>query len=131
VFGGTLDGPIQRVHQDKVRNYLAGGYTDLTNANIQSFFTVSADGTTRCKFIDASSFVLGFSVAKSDTMPFTTGIDASQSGSVQLNLYFQGTGADADPANQFSASGRRFDVHIFARCDAVVTLQESANLVRY
>ncbi len=132
LLGGTIDGSVQRVHCDRVRNYLASGWLDYTSSTAPALFQTSNNGSTRMKMVDASFFVLGWSLAKSDNMPFTTGIDASQSGSIQLNLYFQGgSGGDGDPSLQITSAGRRFDVHLWARCDAIMTLQQNANLIRY
>lgn len=130
VFGGSIDGAMQRISSTRVRNYLAGGTLDVATSTLQAASAFGGDllGATRLKFVDTPHAIYGFSMAKSDMMPFTTGIDASQSGSVQLNLYFQD--AEGDPANLFT-SGRRFDIHLWARCDAVATLQESSNTVRF
>lgn len=73
---------------------------------------------------DTSSFVIAMSLCKDDVLNFATGLDSSQSGMVQLNFTF----GETDP---LSPLNRPVDVHIWAVCDAIFTLQNDANLVRY
>lgn len=84
------------------------------------------------EYHDASKFVLGLSTMKKDG-DFVTGVDTSQSGSVYLNLQFK---LNKDIANGYQGdfggrSGRQIYLQCFAICDAVFTLQNDANLVRY
>jgi hypothetical protein len=76
--------------------------------------------------LDASKFILGFSLQKDDVNNFATGIDASQSGSVQLKLYFE----DPNYVRRVSANAS-LDIHIMMTCDAVFTKQNDADLVRF
>lgn len=84
------------------------------------------------EYHDTSKFVLGLSTMKKDG-DFVTGVDTSQSGSVYLNLQFK---LNKDVANGYPGdfggrSGRQIFLQCFAICDAVFTLQNDANLVRY
>ena len=84
------------------------------------------------EYHDTSKFVLGLSTMKKDG-DFVTGVDTSQSGSVYLNLQFK---LNKDVANGYQGdfggrSGRQIFLQCFAICDAVFTLQNDANLVRY
>jgi hypothetical protein len=75
-------------------------------------------------YVDSSSFMLGFSLSKDDSNTFAAGIDSSQAGSITLNLFFR----DDDPG---VALNRNIIVHIWGLCDAVFTIQNDANLVRW
>ena len=84
------------------------------------------------EYHDTSKFVLGLSTMKKDG-DFVTGVDTSQAGSVFLNLQFK---RDKDVANGYPGDfggrlGRQIFIQTFAICDAVFTLQNDANLVRY
>jgi hypothetical protein len=101
----------------------AGNWTDINsnpgNMGVQEYH-------------DTSKFVLGLSTMKKDG-DFVTGVDTSQSGSVYLNLQFK---LNKDVANGYPGdfggrSGRQIFLQCFAICDAVFTLQNDANLVRY
>jgi hypothetical protein len=62
---------------------------------------------------------------------FVTGVDTSQAGSVSLNLFFK---KQKDVTNMYPGDmggGRDVFVQIFSLADAVFTLQNDANLVRY
>lgn len=122
---GSIQGSFAPLSLKQIRNYLAGGWLQSTQTNVAAMFS---DVNSRLTYVDASKFFLAFSLAKDDMLPFTTGIDSSQSGAVSLNLYFQDP--LKDPASGFQ-SNQQFDVHTFVGCDAVATLQLSANLVRY
>lgn len=130
-FNSVLSRPMIK----KTRNMLAGGYLGATQPLNQANFSRNQ----RCTYTDSTGTVYSMNVAKDWVRPFTTGVDSSQSASIALNLYFKdptnasnvstafGTGVQAGNI----AGGRSFNVHLFAMCDAVATLQESANLVRY
>lgn len=130
-FNSVLSRPMIK----KTRNMLAGGYLGATAPLNQG----NLGRNQRCTYTDSSGTVYSMNVAKDWVRPFTTGVDSSQSASIALNLYFKdptnasnvstafGTGVQAGNI----AGGRSFNVHLFAMCDAVATLQESANLVRY
>ncbi len=75
--------------------------------------------------LDASGFILAFSLQKDDMNGFSTGIDSSQSGAVNLNLYFQDSNYDGNYFNE------NIDCHTFVVADAVFTKQNDADLVRY
>lgn len=82
------------------------------------------------QYNDTGKFVLGLSTMKKDG-DFVTGVDTSQAGSVSLNLYFK---RSPDLSNMFpgdSGSNRDIFVQVFCLADAVFTLQNDANLVRY
>lgn len=75
--------------------------------------------------LDASKFIMGFSLKKDDIQSFVTGIDTSQSGAVHINIYFN------DSANRKWPSDRTVDCHTFFVCDEVFTAQNDSNLSRY
>lgn len=75
-------------------------------------------------YLDSSAFVVGFSLNKDDQNSFATGIDSSQSGAVNVNLYFQ----DSTYSDILS---NPIDIHTFLFCDAIATFQSDANLVRF
>lgn len=75
--------------------------------------------------LDASKFIMGFSLKKDDIQSFVTGIDTSQSGAVHINIYFN------DSSNRKWPSDRTVDCHTFFVCDEVFTAQNDSNLSRY
>jgi hypothetical protein len=84
------------------------------------------------EYHDTQKFVLGISTMKKDG-DFVTGVDTSQAGSMSLNLFFKN---EADLSNQFpgdygAALKRDLFVQVYGIADAVFTLQNDANLVRY
>lgn len=118
------------------RNYMLAGTFGNNNSQIYSAQANASVGTgtgfySQAKtpsLIDASSFVLAFSLQKDDVVNFATGIDSSQSGSITINLYFNVAGAYGDP---FAWMQRPLVFNIWSICDAVFTLQNDANLIRY
>jgi len=144
VPGSTSFNPSFSTGQlDVTRNYLlcgtcgVGGKTlagygsnTLNGGQItQPAGTGYTTGTTTLSDLDASQFVLAFSLQKDDVMNFATGIDSSQSGSIVVNLYFQQVGTQySDPAAWYN---RPINFNMWAICDAVCTLQNEAVLVRY
>lgn len=68
---------------------------------------------------DTSRFLLGFSLQKKDG-DFTSGVDTSQAGAVNLSLTFKA----------FSAN-RPKQIHIFGAADAIVTFQADGHAVRF
>jgi hypothetical protein len=106
-------------------NAFNGSWTDVTN-------NVAGGNMGVQEYHDTSKFVLGLSTMKKDG-DFVTGVDTSQAGSVFLNLQFK---KDRDVPNGYPGdyggrSGRPILVQTYAICDAVFTLQNDANLVRY
>jgi hypothetical protein len=102
----------------------SAGWTDVVN--------VTNGNMGIQEYHDTSKFVLGLSTMKKDG-DFVTGVDTSQSGSVYLNLQFK---LNKDVVNGYQGdfggrSGRQIFMQCFAICDAVFTLQNDANLVRY
>lgn len=92
-------------------------YSEAENVSIQQYH-------------DTSKFVLGISTMKKDG-DFVTGVDTSQAGSVSLNLFFK---KQKDVSNMYPGDmggGRDVFVQIYSLADAVFTLQNDANLVRY
>jgi hypothetical protein len=132
-FNACLTGPMTK----KTRNLLAGGYL----GTVSPFSAASFNKFNRCTYTDTSGCVYGMNLAKDWVRTFTTGVDSSQAGSIAVNLYFKDTtgvsnisaafGGSATGNATGSVGSRQFNVHMFAMCDAVGTLQESANLVRY
>jgi len=131
-FNCSLSRPMIK----KTRNMLAGGYLGSSQPLNRS----NLSHTQRCTYTDASGCVYSMNIAKDWVRPFTTGIDSSQSASIALNLYFKELSAvgnvstafgSGNSSNTGSTGNRSFNIHMFAMCDAVATLQESANLVRY
>ncbi len=127
------------------RNYLLAGSFDRTSVNLDdstgtslalnqysaqsSQNTASGVYSTQTvaqtpSIVDASKFILAWSIAKDDVASFATGIDTSQSGTVVVNLYFD----DTDPWAWYQ---RKIQAHFHILCDAVCTFQSAANLVRY
>lgn len=105
-------------------NPFDGGWVDVT----PSYAANTSYGIQ--EYHDTSKFVLGLSTMKKDG-DFVTGVDTSQAGSVSLNLFFK---RSPDVANMFpgdSGSNRDIFVQVFCLADAVFTLQNDANLVRY
>lgn len=104
-----------------------GGWVDVTS----DFNPASGNNSMGFQqYNDTGKFVLGLSTMKKDG-DFVTGVDTSQAGSVSLNLYFK---RSPDLANMFpgdSGSNRDIFVQVFCLADAVFTLQNDANLVRY
>jgi hypothetical protein len=64
---------------------------------------------------------------------FVTGVDTSQAGSISLNLYFKSEPdiSNGYPGDSGSKLKRDVFVQVFGIADAVFTLQNDANLVRY
>jgi len=122
----------------KTRNLIAGGYLGQSSGTVQS---ANLSIYQRCTYTDSSGTVYGMNLAKDWVRTFTTGIDSSQAGSIALNLYFKDPtgasnistafGAGSSTTNSSGVGNRSFNVHMFALCDAVATLQETANLVRF
>lgn len=105
-------------------NPFDGGWSDVT----PSYAANTSYGFQ--EYHDTSKFVLGLSTMKKDG-DFVTGVDTSQAGSVSLNLFFK---RSQDIANMFPGDGgnnRDIFVQVFCLADAVFTLQNDANLVRY
>lgn len=132
-FNCSLTRPMLK----KSRNLLAGGWLGSGGNPISSMTTDQ-----RCTYTDTSACVYSMNLAKDWVRPFTTGIDSSQAGSIALNLYFKDTTGVSNVSANFGVAtsggvtgavsgSRTFNVHLFAWCDAVATLQETANLVRY
>jgi hypothetical protein len=121
----------------KTRNLLAGGWLGASNPIVYN----NLQCTSRITYTDTSSSVYSMNLAKDWVRTFTTGVDSSQAGSIAVNLYFKdpsgvsnissGFGGDSQGTNSGPTGARSFNIHMFALCDTVVTLQESANLVRY
>lgn len=112
----------------QVRNLLAGGYLDQAETSVLT--TAKAMGiNNRCCYVDTASKVFGMSICKDEVNTFATGIDSSQSGAISMNLYFADDNGDVVPSS-FQTTPRNYDIHIFAVCDAVVTMQEAANFKR-
>lgn len=109
----TTAGSYAKSYYTSISNELtsAGKYTATTVASTPSI-------------LDTSKFVLGWSVAKNDINSFTTGIDTTQSGTLNVNLYFD----DTDP---MAWTQRKTLVHFYVIADATATFQSAANLVRY
>jgi hypothetical protein len=84
------------------------------------------------EYHDTSKFVLGLSTMKKDG-DFVTGVDTSQAGSMSLNLYFKSEPdvANGYPGDSGSKLKRDLFIQVFGIADAVFTLQNDANLVRY
>jgi len=84
------------------------------------------------EYHDTSKFVLGLSTMKKDG-DFVTGVDTSQAGSISLNLYFKSEPdiSNGYPGDSGSKLKRDVFVQVFGIADAVFTLQNDANLVRY
>jgi hypothetical protein len=130
-FNSCLSRPMIK----KTRNMLAGGYLGATNP-IQ---TGNLSAVQRCTYTDASGIVYGMNLAKDWMRTFTCGIDSSAVGNISLNLYFKDPSNSSNVSTAFGPSSnatnqsgaRAFSLHMFAICDAVLTLQESANMVRY
>lgn len=127
---------VTRPSIKKTRNMIAGGWLGSSNPIVGSQLGINQ----RCTYTDSSSTIYCMNLAKDWVRPFTTGIDSSQAGSIALNLYFKDPSGVSNVSSAFggttsssnNATGARsFDIHMFALCDAVATLQETANLVRY
>jgi hypothetical protein len=114
---------FSRASFDTTRNYKLLSHLGQTDAQFTAIELANAP-TSFFNVFDSSSFILAMSLAKDDLQQFATGIDTSQSGQISLNLYWN----TLDP---FAPLGTRIKVNIFAFCDAVFTLQNDANLVRY
>lgn len=117
---------FKRTSLQKTRNYGLCGLFNQGETRSQSYeHPLDSSKLIACpSYVDSSAFVLGFSLAKDDINTFATGIDSSQSGAITLNLYFK----DADSGQYI---GRDIDCHIWLTCDAVFTVQNDANLVRW
>jgi hypothetical protein len=134
---GSFNPAFHQKELQSTRNYVIGlGKSDTgVNAfdgqwtNVTSHAYPSSNQGFQ-EFHDTSKFVLGLSTMKKDG-DFVTGVDTSQAGSVSLNLFFK---RSPDVANMFpgdSGSNRDIFVQVFCLADAVFTLQNDANLVRY
>ncbi len=129
-FNACLSRPMIK----KTRNMLAGGYLGANNP----IKVGNLSATQRCTYTDASGVVYGMNLSKDWVRSFTCGIDSSAVGNISLNLQFKDPSNASNVSTAFGASSggtnqsgaRAFSIHMFALCDAVVTLQESANLVR-
>lgn len=117
---------FKRTSLQKTRNYGLCGLFNQGETRSQTYeHPLDSSKLIACpSYVDSSAFVLGFSLAKDDINTFATGIDSSQSGAITLNLYFK----DADSGQYI---GRDIDCHIWLTCDAVFTVQNDANLVRW
>lgn len=105
------------------RLYSSWGSFDITEAQLLALTEANDHGS---YIVDASKFILGFSLKKDDIMSFVTGIDTSQSGAVHINLHFNDTSA-----NRKWPEDRRLDCHTYFVCDEIFTAQNDGNLVRY
>lgn len=130
-FNASLSRPMIK----KTRNMLAGGYLGANNP-IQLNNLGPAQ---RCTYTDSSGIVYGMNLAKDWVRTFTCGIDSSAVGNISLNLQFKDPNGSSNISTAFGASNnggsnqsgsRAFSLHMFIVCDAVVTYQESANMVR-
>jgi len=131
-FNASLSRPMIK----KTRNMLTGGWLGSSNP-----IAVNELGPNqRCTYTDASGCVYAMNLAKDWVRTFTTGIDSSQAGSIAINLYFKDPTGVSNVSSAFGPGStgvtggtgvRTFNLHMFALCDAVATLQETANLVRY
>lgn len=117
------------------RNYAIGaGYGASGVAPFDGVWTPSAtvlgQQHTIQEYQDTSKFVLGISTMKKDG-DFVTGVDTSQAGSVSLNLFFkrQRDVANMQPGDM--GGNRDVFIQVWSIADAVFTLQNDANLVRY
>lgn len=132
-FSSLLSKPMVK----KTRNLLAGGFLGATNPLVFA----NMESRRRVTYTDSSGCVYAMNLAKDWVRTFTTGVDSSQAGSIAVNLYFKDPsgvsnvssafGGDSQGTNSGPVGNRSFNIHMFALCDCVVTLQESANLVRY
>ena len=130
-FNASLSRPMIK----KTRNMLAGGYLGANNP-IQ---LGNLGPSQRCTYTDSSGVVYGMNLAKDWVRTFTCGIDSSAVGNISLNLQFKDPNGSSNISTAFGASNnggsnqsgsRAFSLHMFIVCDAVVTYQESANMVR-
>jgi hypothetical protein len=130
---GSFNPSFDARELQSTRNYLVGmGYSESGNGPYDGGFANNALAAAQgiSEYQDTSKFVLGISTMKKDG-DFVTGVDTSQAGSVSLNLYFK---RQPDLANMFPGdygSNRDIFVQVFCLADAVFTLQNDANLVRY
>jgi len=129
-FNASLSKPMLK----KTRNMIAGGWLGSSNPIQRG----NLGPSNRCTYLDTSGSVYSMNLAKDWMRTFTCGIDSSAVGNISLNLQFK------DPSNASNVStafgptsggtnqsgSRAFSIHMFALCDAVLTLQESANMVR-
>ena len=117
---------FSKAQYDTTRNYgmcMHLGYSN-NDAGLLNLVNGNVNASKIPTWYDSSKFVLAFSLAKDDLQQFATGLDTSQSGQLSMNLYWN----TLDP---FSYLATRIRLNIFAFCDAVFTLQNDANLVRY
>ncbi len=131
-FNASLSRPMMK----KTRNMLTGGWLGSSNP----IAVGELSHNQRCTYTDASGCVYAMNLAKDWVRTFTTGIDSSQAGSIAINLYFKDPTGVSNVSSAFGPGStgvtggtgvRTFNLHMFALCDAVATLQETANLVRY
>jgi hypothetical protein len=132
---GSFNPKFDRKELMSTRNYAIGlGYQSNGLAPFDGQWSAQPTNMAENGFIneyhDTSKFVLGISTMKKDG-DFVTGVDTSQAGSVSLNLFFK---KQKDVTNMYPGDmggGRDVFVQIFSLADAVFTLQNDANLVRY
>jgi hypothetical protein len=121
---GGFTPAFSKLEYDTVRNYMFCSHNGKTDAEMRALENTIGQNASITDFQDSSKFILALSMAKDDVVQFATGIDTSQSGQISVNLYW----STYDPFQQLAT---RIKVNIFAFCDAVFTLQNDANLVRY
>lgn len=124
----SFNASFSKAGYKQIRNMLAGGYLNQNINNVHALYS-AATTSQRCCYVDTASKVFAMSICKDDVNSFATGIDSSQSGAISMNLYFNDKNLDV-VSKIFQSDPRPMDVHIFAICDRVVTLQEAANLAR-
>lgn len=121
------------------RNYLGCGairYTQTSelasaiNANVVGTQTLTVNGVPKSRintmyYRDAACFIFGFNLARING-DFSSGIDTTQAGSVQLQMNF------ATELNEFSSyfSNTNFLLDCWAFSDGLVTLNNISNLKR-
>lgn len=125
---GSFNPSFSKAGYKQVRNLLAGGLLGQSYSSVYNLFN-TANRAQRCCYVDTASKVFAMSICKDEVNSFATGIDSSQSGAVSMNLYFSNPDGDV-VSSIFQTGARPYDIHIFVICDAVVTLQEAANLRR-
>jgi hypothetical protein len=125
---GSFNPSFSKANYKQVRNMLAGGFLGQSHQSVRQSY-VALTGAQRCVYVDTPGKVFAMSLCKDEVNSFATGIDSSQSGAVSMNLYFGNPDGDVISSG-FQVTPRPYDLHIFAICDRVVTLQEAANLAR-
>lgn len=132
---GSFNPSFDKKELMSTRNYAIGvGYSSSGVAPFDGAWTAQTttlgSNHTIQEYQDTSKFVLGISTMKKDG-DFVTGVDTSQAGSVSLNLFFK---RQRDATNMFpgdSGGNRDVFIQVWSIADAVFTLQNDANLVRY